>query len=124
MYSGDARSSGGQAPVIFSDNSLIFGLGLRAHPFTGFAVSVQEGLAVDLILPKLRSEIGLPRLTVFAVEEDHARNDSLVHYLMLDVSPGLSLLNTGDPVISEYVSKRLEQIDLSVVAKFVGSLVC
>ena len=49
MYSGDARSSGGQAPVIFSDNSLIFGLGLRAHPFAGFAVSVQEGLAVDLI---------------------------------------------------------------------------
>ncbi len=49
MYSGDARSSGGQAPVIFSDNSLIFGVGLRARPFTGFAVSVQEGLAVDLI---------------------------------------------------------------------------
>ena len=49
MYSGDARSSGGQAPVIFSDNALIFALGLRVHPLTGLTVSVQEGAAVDLI---------------------------------------------------------------------------
>lgn len=49
MYSGDARSGGGQVPVIFSDNSMIFGVGLRARPITGLAVSVQPGVAFDLI---------------------------------------------------------------------------
>lgn len=49
MYSGDARSGGGQVPVIFSDNSLIFGLGLRARPLTGLSISVQEGIAFDLV---------------------------------------------------------------------------
>jgi hypothetical protein len=49
MYSGDARSGGGQVPVIFSDNSLILGLGLRARPLTGLSVSVQEGIAFDVV---------------------------------------------------------------------------
>jgi hypothetical protein len=49
MASGDARSSGGLAPVIFSDNALITGIGLKASPFTGFQVTIQEGLSVDLI---------------------------------------------------------------------------
>jgi len=49
MYSGDARSSGGQAPVIFSDNAIIFALGLRIHPLTGLTVSIQEGAAFDMI---------------------------------------------------------------------------
>lgn len=47
--SGDARSSGGLAPVIFSDNAVVTGLGVKAEPFTGFQASVQEGLSVDLI---------------------------------------------------------------------------
>jgi hypothetical protein len=49
MASGDARSSGGLAPAIFSDNALTFGVGLKAAPFTGFQASLQEGLSVDLI---------------------------------------------------------------------------
>lgn len=48
-YSGDARSRGGQAPEIFSDDAVILGLGLRARPFTGFSVSIQEGVAFNLI---------------------------------------------------------------------------
>ena len=49
MYSGDARSTGGQAPAIFSDNAIIFALGLRLQPLTGLRVSIQQGVAFDLI---------------------------------------------------------------------------
>ncbi|HZY10688.1 MAG TPA: tetratricopeptide repeat protein [Bacteroidota bacterium] len=47
--SGDAKSSGGIAPIIFSDNALILGLGLRAKPLTGLTLNIQEGIAIDLI---------------------------------------------------------------------------
>ena len=48
-YSVDTKSKGGRAPVIFSDNTLIFGFGFRARPFTGLLLDIQEGLAFDLI---------------------------------------------------------------------------
>ncbi|MDI6765610.1 MAG: hypothetical protein QME52_02115 [Bacteroidota bacterium] len=49
MLSGDARSHGGLAPVIISDNSLIFGLGINIKPLEGFQINIQDGLAFDLI---------------------------------------------------------------------------
>lgn len=49
MYSGDARSTGGQAPEIFSDDAIIFGVGLRVKPLTGLSVIAQEGVAFNLI---------------------------------------------------------------------------
>jgi hypothetical protein len=48
-YSGDARSSGGAAPVIFSDNSLLFGVGVQYKPITGLSLNAQQGIAIDLI---------------------------------------------------------------------------
>ncbi|MBI1805451.1 MAG: hypothetical protein HYR76_00180 [Ignavibacteria bacterium] len=47
--SGDARSSGGLSPAIFSDNALVMALGVRVNPFTGLQVHVQEGASFDLI---------------------------------------------------------------------------
>ncbi len=47
--SGDSRSSGGLVPQVFSDNSFLLGVGLRAKPFNGFIVEVQQGVAFDLI---------------------------------------------------------------------------
>ncbi len=55
--SGDARSSGGLAPSLFSDNALILGLGLKVKPFTGFQASVQQGVAFDLIDRANRSAV-------------------------------------------------------------------
>ena len=55
MYSGDARSSGGQAPEIFSDDAIILGVGLRARPLTGLSVIAQEGVAFNLIDRRGRS---------------------------------------------------------------------
>jgi hypothetical protein len=49
MYSGDARSNGGLAPSIFSDNAVILGVGARVTPLTGLQLSVQQGIAIDLI---------------------------------------------------------------------------
>ncbi len=45
----DTKSSAGTVPQIFSDNSLMFGVGVRAQLFTGFSVSAQEGAALDII---------------------------------------------------------------------------
>ena len=45
----DTKSSTGVVPEIFSDNSIMLGVGLRAQLFTGFSVSAQEGAAFDLI---------------------------------------------------------------------------
>jgi tetratricopeptide (TPR) repeat protein len=53
--SGDARSSGGLAPEIFSDNAMIVGLGIRAKPLTGLQLSIQEGVAYDLIKRNYRA---------------------------------------------------------------------
>ena len=50
-------------------------------------------------------------------------NDSLVHHFVFDVSAGLSFFDTGDPVIGECISKRLEEIDLRIVTKPVGRFV-
>src|ERR1041385_6548554 len=47
--SGDSRSSGGAAPQVFSDNSLVIGVGVRVNPFTGFLFDIQQGVAFDLI---------------------------------------------------------------------------
>lgn len=47
--SGDARSTGGLAPAIFSDNAFITGLGMKAELFAGFQASVQEGVAIDIV---------------------------------------------------------------------------
>ncbi len=45
----DTRSSAGVVPQIFSDNSLLVGVGLRARPFTGFSISAQQAASFDLI---------------------------------------------------------------------------
>lgn len=47
--SADTRSTGGAFPVIFSDNYILAGLGLRIIPFRGFTTEVQGGLAVNLV---------------------------------------------------------------------------
>jgi tetratricopeptide (TPR) repeat protein len=47
--SADTRSSAGLVPEIFSDNSIMMGVGLRALLFTGFSVSLQEGAAFDIV---------------------------------------------------------------------------
>lgn len=50
MLSADTKSSNsGQASVIYSDNSVVVGAGLRLKPFTGLMLDVQEGLAFDLL---------------------------------------------------------------------------
>jgi tetratricopeptide (TPR) repeat protein len=48
-YSGDTKSKGGLIPAVFSDNALVFGLGVRLQPITGVLLDVQEGLAFDMI---------------------------------------------------------------------------
>ena len=55
--SGDARSNGGLAPSIFSDNTFMVGVGLKAEPFTGFQASVQEGISFDLIQQQNQSSV-------------------------------------------------------------------
>ncbi len=47
--SADTKSSTGAVPEIFSDNTVMLGIGVRAALFTGFAVSAQEAAAFDLI---------------------------------------------------------------------------
>src|SRR5712671_6489292 len=42
---------------------------------------------------------------------------------MLDVSARFSLLDPGDPVISECISERLEHVNLSILPKLVRRLV-
>jgi len=49
LMSGDGRSKGGLSPIIFSDNALIFGLGLKFDPIIGLQFKVQQGIAFDLI---------------------------------------------------------------------------
>ena len=45
----DTRSTGGTLPAIFSDNVMLFGVGLRAQPFTGMIFDAQVGGGYDLI---------------------------------------------------------------------------
>ncbi len=45
----DTRSSAGAVPQIFSDNSLLVGVGLRSRLFKGFSVTAQQAASFDLI---------------------------------------------------------------------------
>ncbi|MBI1805110.1 MAG: tetratricopeptide repeat protein [Ignavibacteriae bacterium] len=47
--SADTRSSAGLVPEIFSDNTLLMGVGIRVRPFPGFSLSAQQGVGFDLI---------------------------------------------------------------------------
>lgn len=49
LLSGDGRSKGGLSPIIFSDNVLIFGIGIKAEPLYGLQLKVQQGIAFDLV---------------------------------------------------------------------------
>lgn len=45
----DTRSAGGTLPVIFSDNFVLLGVGLRLQPADGLLADLQAGIANDLI---------------------------------------------------------------------------
>jgi len=45
----DSRSSGGGLPVIYSDNYLLLGGGLRILPVRGMTIDIQPGVTYDLI---------------------------------------------------------------------------
>jgi hypothetical protein len=55
LASGDARSKGGLAPTLFSDNAVITGLGVQAKPLTGLQIEVQQGIAFDILKSGTRS---------------------------------------------------------------------
>ncbi len=46
--SADTRSTGGQLPVLYSDNVLLLAAGVRVLPFSGGAIDVEGGIAYDV----------------------------------------------------------------------------
>ncbi len=55
--SGDARSRGGLAPEIFSDNAMIAGLGVSIRPFRGLQFNTQYGLSYDFVKRENRPRV-------------------------------------------------------------------
>ena len=55
--SGDTRSTGGQLPILYSDNVLLLITGLRYSPVIGAAFDVEGGLAYDLRVQGTRSRL-------------------------------------------------------------------
>ena len=55
--SGDARSKGGLAPEIFSDNAMIAGLGVSIRPFRGLQFNTQYGLSYDFVKREDKSRV-------------------------------------------------------------------
>ena len=54
----DTRSSDeGTTPVIFSDNSMILGVGVRVRAFTGLTWNMQQGIAYDLVKRTSRARV-------------------------------------------------------------------
>ncbi|MBI4548618.1 MAG: tetratricopeptide repeat protein [Ignavibacteriae bacterium] len=54
----DTRSSGeGTTPVIFSDNAMILGIGIRTEVLTGLAWRIQQGVSYDLIKRSTRARV-------------------------------------------------------------------
>ena len=45
----DTRSAGGAVPVIYSDNYILFGGGIRVNPLAGLTADIQGGGSVDLV---------------------------------------------------------------------------